>query len=244
MVKKVTNKFLSILLSQVCGSSFPPSCGLDANTAYKCTGKGTKPSDGINCEGKCIVQASNSGCPPPAEECSCPTGTVAPICGFELHLSCNADPNTIYIYRDGKGSKPEPLSICKPGSVCICIKKPLPIGATCGSGTCVCKGNNEMCSESFPDKCKFKPNSVYKCTTGGTPELVKTCSDSEACVSVSEGSFFTRIDCKCTGDSTSCGEIFPLSCLLKQTALYACKKDHPPVFLKDCYPDRGKASKA
>ncbi|KAG0013251.1 hypothetical protein BGZ82_002239 [Podila clonocystis] len=226
----------------VCGSTFPPACGLDANTLHKCAGKRTKPYDGAKCKGKCIAQVGNNTCLPPAEDCSCPTKTAAPICGSELPLSCNADLNTIYICCNGKGSKPESLAICKPGT--ICIKKPLPTGATCGSGTCECKGNNEVCMDAFPDKCKLQSNSVYKCTAGGTPELVKSCSEKQTCITISDGSICTRTDCNCSEDGTSCGKIFPLSCSLKQTALYTCQKNQSPVFQKDCYSDRCKATKA
>ncbi|KAF9425767.1 hypothetical protein BGZ94_007243, partial [Podila epigama] len=226
----------------VCGSTFPPSCGLDANTLYKCEGKGEKPKDGVKCEGKCAVQAGDNACVPPSHDCTCPGEGILPICGSELPAACNAEPNTIYICRDGRGSKPEVLSICKPGT--MCIKKPSPIGAICGSGTCECKGDHEVCSESFPDKCNLKPNSIYKCTSSGTPELVKTCGDSQACVSISDGAICANKDCKCSTDGTVCGEVFPLSCKLKQTALYTCKKGEEPTMLKDCYPDRCKATKA
>jgi len=186
----------------------------------------------------CSVKAGNNVCS--KGDCTCPDSDDGLVCGSELPAFCRADVHAIYICRKGKGSTPEILSVCKPGT--MCLKKPLPTGAACGAGNCKCTGTDPMCSNSFPDKCKLVKNSVYKCTAGGYPELVKGCKGDQTCVTVSDGSICTSADCKCTEDGTSCGEIFPLSCKIKTTALYMRKKGQDPVLLKDCYPNRCSAS--
>ncbi|KAF9981509.1 hypothetical protein BGZ75_007138 [Mortierella antarctica] len=226
----------------VCGSTFPPECKLPASSLYKCDGNGKAPVPGRSCtEGGCSVNAGDDSCS--TDPCTCPGLGFAPVCGSELPAECRADPNTIYHCPGGSGTRPGVLEICNPGT--ICTKKPLPVGAICGSGTCDCTGDNEVCSDSFPGECQnIVPNSVYKCTSSGTPELVKTCNSTQACVSVADGSICTNTDCKCPDDGTICGEVFPLYCKLKTTALYTCTKGADPAVFKDCYPERCQASVA
>ncbi|KAG0078455.1 hypothetical protein BGZ90_005206, partial [Linnemannia elongata] len=225
----------------VCGSTFKPECKLEASTLYKCDGEGSTPTPSEVCgQGGCMVNNGNDKCN--TDPCTCSGSGFDPICGHDLPKECNALPNVIYICRGGSGTKPEVLSQCKPGTVCI--KKPSPEGAACGSGTCDCTGDKEVCSNQFLAECQLEDNTVYKCTPGGKPEKVKTCKDTQACVQVGDGAGCTNTDCKCTEDGTSCGEIFPLSCKLKTTALYTCTKGDDPKLLKDCFPDRCSASKA
>ncbi|KAG0251120.1 hypothetical protein BGZ95_006989, partial [Linnemannia exigua] len=224
-----------------CGSTFNPKCGLNPSTLYQCDGSGTKPIEGEVCgQGGCTVSNGDDRCN--TNDCTCPGSGTSPVCGSELPSSCNAKANTIYICRGGSGSKPEVLSECLPGTQCI--KKPTPEGAVCGSGTCDCKGENEVCSNQFPDECGLEKNTIYKCTSSGKPEKVKQCDATKSCVAIDDGAVCVSNDCKCPDDGTICGRVFPLSCKLKTTALYTCTKGGDPVLQKDCAPDRCSASKA
>ncbi|KAF9930636.1 hypothetical protein FBU30_000262, partial [Linnemannia zychae] len=224
----------------VCGSTFPRHCKLDASTLYKCTGAGSTPTVSKVCKkGGCTVNNGRNKCN--ESKCTCPGSGFGPVCGHELPSECHADPNTIYICPGGSGTEPEPLSVCQPGT--HCQKRPLPEGARCGAN-CECKGDNEVCSDSFPKYCKLKKNTIYRCTSSGKPEKVKSCKDSQSCVTVSDGAVCTNSDCKCPQNGVVCGEVFPLSCRLKTTALYTCTKGATPIFKSDCYPDRCSASKA
>ncbi|KAF9094530.1 hypothetical protein BGX23_001976 [Mortierella sp. AD031] len=222
------------------GSSFAPRCGLDPKTIYTCTGSGSKPTLGEQCENSCLVQAGSSICA--KSDCTCPGTGSDPVCGHGLPASCHADANTICHCPGGKGSKPEVLFDCKPGTKCL--KRPSPEGAVCGGVGCDCEDENEICSNQFDENCGYEKSTIYKCTPGGKPEKVKTCDSSKTCVSVSDGAGCGPNDCKCTEDGTTCGEIFPLSCRIKTIALYTCKKGEAPIFLKDCHPDYCSASKA
>lgn len=100
-----------------------------------------------------------------------------------------------------------------------------------------------MCSDLFPAECYLKSNSIYKCTAGGDPELVKTCGATKECKRLDDGATCISKDCRCTEDGVSCGKVFAVSCELKQTALYDCMKEETPKFKKNCDPNGCTASK-
>ncbi|KAF9398139.1 hypothetical protein BGZ94_006092, partial [Podila epigama] len=225
----------------VCGSTFPPKCQLKGTTLYKCDGSDGTPTPVEDCgAGGCTVTNGDDKCNTD-DDCTCPDGTT-PVCGSLLPVSCKAESNAIYVCRGGHGSKPEKLAICEPGTKCI--KKDPPVGAVCGSEDCKCVGDGEVCSEGFPDECKLEKNAIYKCTPGGDPELVKKCDATQACVTLSDGAICASKDCRCPDDGTICGKVFPLSCRLKQTALYTCTKGATPILKQDCDPDGCSASKS
>ncbi|KAF9282196.1 hypothetical protein BGZ88_011151, partial [Linnemannia elongata] len=199
----------------------------------------TPTPDEVCKEGGCTVSNGDNKCS--ADTCTCPSGTD-PVCGSDLPSSCKAATNTIYHCPGGTGTKPEILSECKPGT--MCVKKPSPEGAICGGGTCDCTGKNEVCSNQFPDKCGLEKNTIYKCTPSGKPEKVKECKDNHACIVIGDDAVCSNSDCKCPDDGTICGEAFPLSCKLKTSVLYTCKKDGVPVHHMDCAPGFCSASKS
>src|SRR4051794_4831289 len=101
--KHITNVLLLFphcCIVQVCGSTFNPSCGLDADTLYICTSSGSKPKPFEKCKNGCSTQAGNNVCID--NECTCPGTGDDPVCGYELPASCGAATNTIYICRGGK----------------------------------------------------------------------------------------------------------------------------------------------
>ncbi|KAG0200605.1 hypothetical protein BGX28_006356, partial [Mortierella sp. GBA30] len=226
---------------RACGSTFPPSCKYHASTLFTCTGNGAKPVFKEDCRiGGCTVAGGDNYCNP--DPCTCPGLGMAPICGYELPKECNADSNAIYQCPGGSGTRPDVLAICKPGK--LCQKKPLPQGAVCGSSTCDCTGDEEICSDTFPEECGLEKNAVYKCASSGKPVLLQKCDYSQSCVSVTDGSVCANADCECHNNGTVCGEIFPLACRLHTTALYTCGQDGYPKFLSNCYPDRCATTKS
>ncbi|KAG0015499.1 hypothetical protein BGZ81_011644, partial [Podila clonocystis] len=193
-----------------CGESFDLACRYDAASLYSCT-NGEKPIFFSNCDlGQCHGSAltsfttSNDQC---SSSCGCPSkGTVGSDMMTALRL--------------GKGSKPEVLGACKPGT--MCIKNKSLKRAACGSGTCNCTGNNEVCSNAFPDDCGLEKNSVYKCTKGGSPELAKKCDASQSCITALDKSTCTSNDCKCENDFAVCGSSYPTLCGFDKTSIYKC----------------------
>ncbi|KAG0222562.1 hypothetical protein BGW41_005939, partial [Actinomortierella wolfii] len=211
----------------VCGSTFPPQCGLPPNTLYSCR-EGSRPEAIGNCPGGCAETAPDNTCQ--ESDCTCPG--YWPVCGHDLPASCNAKPNTIYHCPGGTGDQPQVLEICKPGVVCL--SKPPPVGAVCGFSGCNCTGSDEFCSEQFGDECNLPPNSIVKCTGDGTPEVVETCDKSEECVSLPDDAICADCICDTTGDV--CGDSFPSTCRVDKTSIYTCVEGQPPVLKESCLP--------
>ncbi|KAG0375099.1 hypothetical protein BGX24_009534 [Mortierella sp. AD032] len=174
-------------------------------------------------------------------KCTCPgTGHV---CGSELPSECHADTNAVYDCSGGSNTTPRPLGSCKPGIECISGAGSE--DAHCGSHNCDCIGDHEVCSNTFPKKCKLDPNTIYKCTHSGKPIKVSSCNAGEACITVSDGSICRPDNCKCTSDGVVCGDAFPSKCNLPTDALYDCKKGEDPVLKSECdKPGRCFASKS
>ncbi|KAF9949553.1 hypothetical protein BGZ72_008692, partial [Mortierella alpina] len=216
-----------------CGSTFAPECNFHG--LFRCGNSGEEPILVNDCKegGGCTVNAGDDSCN--IDICTCPSPGYAPVCGSQLPKACqDTRLNTIYWCPGGSGTRPEVLEICKPGT--LCQPKPIPDGAICGSDTCNCTGNNAICSNTFPSECQLERNAIYKCTEEGTPELVVRCDATEVCVTTAGGSICVVPDCKCPGNGTVCGEVFPLSCRLKKTALFKCIQGQDPVLHKDCDP--------
>lgn len=214
---------------------------MEPTSLSNCDGNGATPTKGEDCkEGGCTVTNGNDHCA--TSKCTCPAPGTSPVCGSDLPKECKADHTKIYKCSGGTGTEPKELTTCPPGSVCI--KKDAPEGAACGGDTCDCVGNEEFCSSSFKDGCKLEKNAIYKCTPGGKPEKVKKCDTTESCVKLNDGPVCTNNDCKCTTDGVVCGQVFPLSCKIKTTALHTCVKGEPPVFKQVCDPKGCVATKA
>lgn len=101
-----------------------------------------------------------------------------------------------------------------------------------------------MCSNLFPDHCNLTPNSIYKSSSTGAPELVFTCDGDKAFITVSDGSVGVGKDCKCPDEGITCGEVFPLICRIPATTLHKCTKGDDPIEDKSCFPGLCVASAA
>ena len=227
---------------KVCGSTFDESCGLAMSTLYNCKGNGKTPTEAEVCNsgGGCTVQNGDDGGNP--DPCTCPGLGLSPVCGSDLPVACSAKANEVYQCPGGSGTKPKVLAVCPTGTQCQ--KRPAPVGAICGTATCECKGDNEICSDAFDPKCGYPKHAVLRCTASGQPEVVKTCATTQSCVNLADGSACTSNDCKCPNTGTICGEAFPLKCKINTAALYTCTKGGDPVVQKKCTPGRCSATKA
>jgi hypothetical protein len=226
----------------VCGKSFGDRCDVDEGTLYECSSAGAMPKPIEECKAGCEEGAGDSGdvCKDP---CVCHTSSKKKLCGSELPEDCKADKNTIYHCPNGEGSKPLLIGHCKPGLECIREKES--DDASCGANNCECNGDEDVCSNSFPEKCRLDPHTIYKCSTSGKPIKVTSCKEGEACITVSDGPICRPDDCKCISDGVVCGDAFPAKCNLRMDALYDCKKGEDPIFKIECdKPGRCFASKA
>ncbi|KAG0371201.1 hypothetical protein BGZ54_008941 [Gamsiella multidivaricata] len=166
-----------------CGSNIF-GCMFGATALYRCDAVGKKPeilkSDAEICGGS----GGNLAC-----KCG---GSFWPVCGSQLSAECKADPTAIYHCPGGSGSRYQILKLCMPGTQCRTPPGGYPI---CGFASCNCKGDNEICSEQFPESCEAKKNSDYKCTAQGKPDFIRSCDGNSACVAVSDGATCTNDSC-------------------------------------------------
>ncbi|KAG0044732.1 hypothetical protein BGZ83_009990, partial [Gryganskiella cystojenkinii] len=228
------NDCLCVRKGKACGSTFSLKCNLKTNSIYQCNGAGTVPKPLELCPDQCIVQAGGAVCPDSGNKCKCPISSSGKlVCGGSLDSQCNADSTAIYHCPDGAGADPKIFKKCLPGTQCNTVRDG---NANCGYSTCNCTGSAIACSEQYPTECKFVPNSVYKCAASGVPELAKTCSSAEECVSVVDDSFCANKDCKGPIDGQVCGDMFPISCRLSASTIYDSKKGEDLVKFKDCAP--------
>ncbi|KAF9427990.1 hypothetical protein BGZ94_003656 [Podila epigama] len=215
-----------------CGSAIP-GCQLPEGELYSCAEAGAKPVWKEHCDNhRCIVEGRKDDyC---ASKCTCLSDE--PVCGADIAEACQGypslvDTNAIYFCPLGQGSIPELLRLCQPGSIC---QKNSHDGVACGGSDCECSGTDEVCSNTFPSDCGATANSIYRCGSDGKRTLVKTCEDGTTCTPVTGGSICAPSDCTCRHDGVVCGEVFPLHCRIRSTALYHCIKGEKPVFSSDC----------
>jgi hypothetical protein len=244
----------------VSGSTFPLYCKLEPNRLYSCGSSGTSPVPGERCTApnngpstRCIINSGDDTNPGHSDggngeekplTCSCKSVGGGILAGGDMSSGCNADPTVTYFCpKDGNSSNPPViLQQCPPGT--LSQGRPRPLEPQCGFSTCNCTipttGNVAVCSEQFPLRCNLVPNSVYKCSASGVPELVSTCSSSQTCVAgiydraVCVASATSKDGCKCTEDGTFCGSAFPLSCGLSSTKVFKCRKGLAPVLEFTC----------
>jgi len=90
--------------------------------------------------------------------------------------------------------------------------------ASFGSDACNYIRSKQRCSSHFPEKCGLQKNSIYQCSSTREPQLVSSCGDDKACVTLSDGAICKSKDRTCSVD----GESFHPSCHLSATILYTC----------------------
>ena len=79
-----------------CGSSFPPTCGYEPNTLYKCdAGAETTLITGEKCTTGCSIETGADACLPPAPtDCKCVDDQA--ICGNAFDENCKFDKDTLF----------------------------------------------------------------------------------------------------------------------------------------------------
>lgn len=183
----------------VCGSTFPPECKLDADTVYKCYRKGADPLPGDKCKkGECLDGDPNDNCkPPPPPDCNC--RDYDDICGSQYDDSCKLDKDILYKCPGGKGTKPQPGDRCKDS----CQVNPSGPDK-CKEDPCKCCDNKDVCGSTFPPECKLDADTVYKCSgKGADPVPGDKCKKGE-CVDSADGAKCKDDPCKCKGSTKVC----------------------------------------
>ncbi|KAG0257532.1 hypothetical protein BGZ95_005214, partial [Linnemannia exigua] len=187
----------------ICASTFDPVCNYGNKSLMACGNTGDVPTVKEACTLSCTTQPGPDVCT--FDACACTkTGDV---CGSTLSKDCGYETDSVYTCSTVKGS-PQKKIVCESTKVCLEI----PSGPTCTPPDCVCEDNGSHCGSSFIDACNLQKNSLYKCTPGGLPSLIKDCGTGTCSSNVVKGTAAFRA----TADD---------SCL----DLCACKEANVPV---------------
>ncbi|KAK3836152.1 MAG: hypothetical protein J3R72DRAFT_450980, partial [Linnemannia gamsii] len=187
----------------ICASAFDPICNYGIKSLMACGNAGDVPTVKEACTLSCTKQPGPDICT--FDACACTkTGDA---CGSTLPKNCGYETNSVYTCSAVKAF-PQKKIVCESSKVCLEI----PTGPTCTPPDCVCKDDGSHCGSTFVDACNLQKNSLYKCTPGGLPSLVKDCGTGTCSANVVKGTAAFRA----TADDT---------CL----DLCACKEANVPV---------------
>ncbi|KAG0249520.1 hypothetical protein BGZ95_007501, partial [Linnemannia exigua] len=198
-----------------CGSTFPPECGFDKDTVYKCDGGiGTTPVPGDKCKaGECLVVDGTDGCrPEPPTDCKCKDDKD--ICGSEYAPVCGFDKDTLYTCS-AAGADPVIGEKCASGCQIT------PIGDDKCMPDCTCKDGTAACGSTFPPECGLDKDTLYTCSAAGAdPAAGDKCTS--GCQVTPTGADNCKADCTCKDGTAACGSTFPPECGFDKDTVYKC----------------------
>ncbi|KAF9425160.1 hypothetical protein BGZ94_007784 [Podila epigama] len=202
-----------------CGSTFDPSCKLDASTLYKCTSAGAAPVPGPKCTNGC---EDNGASRHDTCKLDCTCKKAFDTCGSTFDPACNLSP--IHIYKcSSSGAVPVPDDKCANG----CVDNGATAHDTCKTTPpdCSCKKGFDTCGSTFDPACKFEPNKIYKCSAAG---VVPVPSVDCALGCVDRGAIshdICKVDCTCKKAFDTCGTSFDPSCGVSPIHIYKCSSE-------------------
>ncbi|KAF9092021.1 hypothetical protein BGX29_010651 [Mortierella sp. GBA35] len=186
-----------------------------------------------------LTPACGSSFPPackfdPSIQYKCAGTGGVPVAGEKCNIGCLVQANTDIGYkaqtvysRKAAGGLPEKKSACATKEVCL----KTPVGPTCTAEDCNCKDKDTHCGSTFLDACNLQKNSLYKCTRGALPSLVKDCGPGTCSANVVKGTTEFRatpddfcIDqCACKEANVPiCGSAFDPICRYEGNSLMVC----------------------
>lgn len=132
-----------------------------------CANVGDVPTVKETCTLSCTVQAGPDVCT--FDPCACTT--IGDVCGTAFPAKCNLKNTAIYSCSALKA-----LPVKKVGCLGNAICFVQPAGPKCTLPDCICKDDNKHCGSAFFGACNMVSNTLYSCTTGALPIVVKDCS--------------------------------------------------------------------
>ncbi|KAF9339287.1 hypothetical protein BGZ91_006466 [Linnemannia elongata] len=208
---------------QLCGSTFPASCGLNVDTLYYCAGKGEIPKEIEVCKaGTCPYGAKNCE---RLLDCYCKKGGFP--CGKEFPKECRLEADTQYQCSNA-GDVPIPIKTFPPGQ---CGK-----GDSFDHDPCACSGTGTVCGyvldlPSCPNA-TFEDQSIYSCVNNRKPVKTRECTGTDKCVQVGPKASCKADPCACVEEGAKvCGFGIDPSCgTIDKEASYVCSAG---VLVKD-----------
>ncbi|KAF9405006.1 hypothetical protein BGZ94_003814, partial [Podila epigama] len=218
-----------------CGSEFPRECGFSRESVYECSGDGATPQRVERCTPlKCLLEPEPH-CEVIPVVCKCKDGRTS-MCGSEFPAACAFDNETVYDCG-GDGTATEKQD-CPPDK---CIATPEG-GAKCDvkppEPDCKCKGDKKkVCGSEFPAACNLARETVYECSTDGTPVEVQNCNPLRCIVGPEAQCEVPPPDCDCKeGRTQMCGSEFPAECRFPPNTVYTCDAKGVSTASQNCNP--------
>ncbi|KAF9435340.1 hypothetical protein BGZ76_006471 [Entomortierella beljakovae] len=224
-------------VDKICGSYFPEMCDYDPAIIYSCSGEGELPTVVEECNTGLLCTSPPDGVKCDSDICHCKEEDVGTnVCSSSIDEICGYDPNVLLTCLE-EGQEWKPVEDCAPGT---CDDSVIP---QCSHEDCKCPDEDdgkELCGNNFPSHCNLDPNSIYQCSAGKLPIIVKDCEDDICEYDPSTGTATCTPDkCICTAETTTttCGSSWDTSCRLEDNVMYSCNgQGSKPVVIKDCKP--------
>ncbi|KAG0071862.1 hypothetical protein BGZ90_012103, partial [Linnemannia elongata] len=207
----------------VCASTFDASCNYDSKALLTCGDLGNVPTIQENCTASCKVKIGSDACA--LDPCACTKS--GDTCGSAFPDTCNYEKNSQYTCSGNKALPVKKIA-CPASNVCLVTAT----GSVCTPPDCICKENADRCGSTFASSCSLVSNSLYKCTNGTLPVLVKDCGTGTCSANVVKG---TSVDfsamandicidqCACKEAGVAvCGSVFSSTCAYNTKALMNC----------------------
>ncbi|KAF9901398.1 hypothetical protein EC991_006197 [Linnemannia zychae] len=206
----------------VCSFDFDPICQYAEKTLMSCGEAGDVPEVAENCTIACSRLPGPDECV--FDPCACTK--VGDTCGIAFPVTCSYELHARYTCLANKAI-PVKMESCLAGDVCLFS----PAGSLCTPPDCVCMDNGSHCGSTFMPHCNLQSNTLYKCTIGKLPEVVKDCGTGTCSASVVAGTAAFRAmgDDKCLdlcackeANVPVCASMFDESCGYGNKSLMDC----------------------
>lgn len=163
-----------------------------------CGEAGDVPAVAENCTLSCTKQPGADICT--FDPCACTK--AGDTCGSAFPETCNYEKDSQYSCSGNK-ALPVKKAPCPTSNVCLVTTT----GSVCTPPDCICKDDGSHCGSTFAASCNLIKNTLYKCTNGQIPTMVKDCGTGtcSANVVVGTAAFSAMADDKCL-DLCACKE--------------------------------------
>ncbi|KAG0271972.1 hypothetical protein BGZ95_000159, partial [Linnemannia exigua] len=209
---------------QICGSSFPGTCGINKDALYDCKTL-EKPVHFEDCIADTCLPNTDT-CTVVDDSCLCKEAGL--ICGSTFPSQCKTDRSSLY-KCSGEGSQPIFESKC-PSGAC-----PMNSDKCSDLKVCTCEKAGNICGSTFDETCGYAKGTLYSCDNAGDNPILKEECETKLCLAGDDKC--SDIDrCSCTRTGQICGSAFDPECPVSNTTLYYCSDEgDPPKLIEGCY---------
>ncbi|KAG0357597.1 hypothetical protein BGX24_006171, partial [Mortierella sp. AD032] len=206
----------------VCGSAYDAVCNYKENNLMNCKNVGDVPEVEETCTLSCTTQAGPDECA--IDPCACIK--AGDTCGATFPAACSYKPDSQYNCSRRK-ALPVKKADCPTNDICLITST----GSVCTPSECICKDEGSHCGSTFATTCNLQSNTLYKCTNGQLPTIIKDCGTGSCSANVVAGAAaFNAMgddmcldECACKEANVPvCSTVFDPSCYYGNSSLMAC----------------------